>query len=145
MASSRYQTLCHVWLPVSDISKSLAYSLVNRQVDCGTAGHCSVLPSQCCFNKQLSNKHTFTALSYFPLYQRTLCQYTYRTYLHISCPVSYSSHHKAVPSLWLPYQYSLYSAIFLLVSPHHSHCAVITTQSDPHVSTLCRKTIAGRL
>ena len=39
MASSGYQTLCHVRLPVSDISKSLPHSLVNRQADCGTEGH----------------------------------------------------------------------------------------------------------
>jgi len=49
MASSGYQTLCHVRLPVSDISKSLPHGLVNRQADCGTAGHCSVLPSQVLF------------------------------------------------------------------------------------------------
>ena len=30
---------------------------------------------KCCFNKQLSNKHIFTTLSYFPLYQRILCQH----------------------------------------------------------------------
>ena len=49
MASSGYQTLCHVLLPVSDISKSLPHNLVNRQADCGTAGHCSVLPSPVLF------------------------------------------------------------------------------------------------
>ena len=49
MASSGYQTLCHVQLPVSDISKSLPHSLVNRQADCGTAGHFSVLPSAVLF------------------------------------------------------------------------------------------------
>ena len=49
MASSGYQTLCHVPLPVSDISKSLPHSLVNCQADCGTAGHCSVLLSQVLF------------------------------------------------------------------------------------------------
>ena len=49
MASSGYQTLCHVRLPVSDIIKSLPHSLVNRQADCGTAGHCSVLPLQVLF------------------------------------------------------------------------------------------------
>jgi len=38
MASSGYETLCHVQLPVSDISKFLTHSLVNRQADCGTAG-----------------------------------------------------------------------------------------------------------
>jgi len=43
VASSEYQTPRHAWLPISDISKSLPHSLVNRQVDCGTAGHCSVL------------------------------------------------------------------------------------------------------
>ena len=57
-----------------------------------------------CFNKQLSNKHISTALSHFPMSQRNLCQYTYRTYLHISCPVRHWSHHKAVPSLSPPYQ-----------------------------------------
>jgi len=36
-------------LPVSDISKSLPHSLENRQADCGTAGHCSVLPSEVLF------------------------------------------------------------------------------------------------
>ena len=51
MASSGYQTLCHVRLPVSDISKSLPHSFVNRQADCGTAGHCSVLPSQVLFQQ----------------------------------------------------------------------------------------------
>jgi len=49
MASSGYKTLCHVRLPVSDISKSLRHNLVNRQADCGTAGHCSVLPLQVLF------------------------------------------------------------------------------------------------
>ena len=49
MASSGYQTLCHVRLPVSDISKSMPHSFVNRQADCGTAGHCSVLPSEVLF------------------------------------------------------------------------------------------------
>jgi hypothetical protein len=49
MDSSGYQTLCHVQLPVSDISKTLPHSLVNRQADCGTAGHCSLLPSQVLF------------------------------------------------------------------------------------------------
>jgi len=48
MASLAHQTLCHVPLPVSDISKSLPHSLVNRQADSGTAGHCYVSP-------QLSN------------------------------------------------------------------------------------------
>jgi len=48
-ASSGYQILCHVRLPVSGISNSLPHSLVNRQADCGTAGHCSVLPSQVLF------------------------------------------------------------------------------------------------
>ena len=46
MASSGYQTLCHIRLPVSDINKLLPHSLVNRQADCGTVGHCSILPSQ---------------------------------------------------------------------------------------------------
>ena len=41
---------------------------------------------KCCFNKQLSNKHIFTALHYFPTYQRTLCEYTYTTYI-LSCEV----------------------------------------------------------
>ena len=49
MASSGYQTLCHVQLPVSDIGKSLPHSLVNRQTDCDTAGHCSVLRSEVLF------------------------------------------------------------------------------------------------
>ena len=80
MATSGYQTLCHVRLPVSDISKSLPHSLVNRQADCGTAGHCSLLPSE--VRKQLSNKHICTALSYFPMYQRTLCQYIKHISLH---------------------------------------------------------------
>ena len=51
LASSGYETLCHVWLPVSDISKSLPHSLVNRQADCGTTGHCSVLPPQVLFQQ----------------------------------------------------------------------------------------------
>jgi len=50
MANSGYQTLCHVRLPVSDISKSLPHSLVKRQAYCGTAGHCSVLLSQVLFS-----------------------------------------------------------------------------------------------
>ena len=50
MASSGYHTGCHVLLPVSDIIKSLAYSLVKRQADCGTAGHCSVLPPEVLFH-----------------------------------------------------------------------------------------------
>jgi len=49
MASSGYQTLCHVRLPVSDISKSLPHNLMIRQADCGTAGHYSFLPSQVLF------------------------------------------------------------------------------------------------
>jgi len=49
MAGSGYQTLCLFRLPVSDISKSLPHSLVNCQADCGTAGHCSVLPSEVLF------------------------------------------------------------------------------------------------
>ena len=48
-ASSGHQTLCHVRLPVSDISKSLPHSLVSCQADCGTAGHCSFLPSKVLF------------------------------------------------------------------------------------------------
>ena len=59
MAISGYQTLCHVRLPVSDISKLLPHSLVNRQADCGTAGQL-FYSHKCCFNKQLSNKHIFT-------------------------------------------------------------------------------------
>ena len=51
MASSGYQTLCHVRLPVSDISKLLPHSLVNRQADSSTAGHCSVLPPQVLFQQ----------------------------------------------------------------------------------------------
>jgi len=51
MASSGYQTLRHVRLPVSDISKSLPHNLINRQADCGTAGHYSVLPSQVLFQQ----------------------------------------------------------------------------------------------
>ena len=84
---------------------------------------------QCCFNKQLSNKHNFTALSYFPLYHRTLCQYTYTTYLNISCPVRHWSHHKAVPSLSPPYQHSLYSATLLLsVATPQSLCSQNNTK-----------------
>jgi len=49
MARSEYQTLCHVMLPVSDISKSLSHSLVNCQADCSTAVHCSILPSEVLF------------------------------------------------------------------------------------------------
>ena len=56
---------------------------------------------KCCFNKQLSNKHTITALTYFPTYQRIIYQYTYRTYLYTSCPVRYWRHHKAVHWLWM--------------------------------------------
>ena len=97
-----------------------------------------------CFNKQLPNKDSFTALSYLPLYQRILCQYTYRIYLHISCTVRYWSHHRAVPSLWPPYQFSLYSATLLLVSPHCSHCAVTATQSHTYVPTLCTKPFSER-
>jgi len=39
-------TVCHVRIPVSDISKSLPNSLVKRRADCGTAGHCCVLLSE---------------------------------------------------------------------------------------------------
>jgi hypothetical protein len=49
MAISGYQTLGHVRLPVSDISKSLSQSLVKYQADCGTAGHRSLLPSEVLF------------------------------------------------------------------------------------------------
>ena len=42
---------CHVRLSVSDISKLLPHSLVNLQADCGTAGHCSVLPSAVLFQQ----------------------------------------------------------------------------------------------
>jgi hypothetical protein len=49
MASSGYQTQGTVRLPVSDSSKSLPHSLVNRQDDCGIAGHCSVLPTEVLF------------------------------------------------------------------------------------------------
>jgi hypothetical protein len=49
MASSGHQRECHVRLPVSDISKSLPHRLVKRQVDCGTAGHCSILSSEVLF------------------------------------------------------------------------------------------------
>jgi len=90
MASSGYQTMCHVRLPVSDSSKSLPHSLVNRQADCGTAGHFCFIVRIFVLNKQSSNKRIFTALCYFPLYQHILCQYTYRTYLHTSCPVMYA-------------------------------------------------------
>ena len=38
LTSSRYQTLCHVQLLVSDSSKLLPHNLVNCQSDCGTAG-----------------------------------------------------------------------------------------------------------
>jgi hypothetical protein len=91
MASSGYQTLCYVRLPVpiSVISKSLPHGLVNRQAACGTSGHCSLLLSLCCSNKQLSNQHIFTALPHFPLSHRTLCQHTHTTCLQISCPVRY--------------------------------------------------------
>jgi len=89
MASSGYQTLCHIRLPVSDISKSLPRSLVNRQANCGTPLIVLFYRHKCCFNKQLSNMHIFTTLSYFPLYQRILCHYTYKTYFQISCPVRY--------------------------------------------------------
>jgi hypothetical protein len=51
MASSEYQTLCHVRLPVSDISKSLLHSLVNRQAICGTADHCSFFIVSCVVSK----------------------------------------------------------------------------------------------
>jgi hypothetical protein len=78
---------CHVRLPVSDISKSLPHSLVNCQADCGTVGHFCFIARSIVLNKQLSNMHIFTALSYFAMYQHILCQYKHRTYLHISCPV----------------------------------------------------------
>jgi hypothetical protein len=51
MASSGYQTLCHVRSPVSDSSKSFLHSLVNRQADCGTAGHCSFFIVSCVVSK----------------------------------------------------------------------------------------------
>jgi len=120
IGSSLYKTLCHVQLPVTDISKSLPHSLVNRQADCGTAGHWSVFHQQCCFNKQLSNSTSLLSslifrcnnahsvnthtehnwlfpvttqplfihienITYSPMYQRTLCQYTYRTSLSLAC------------------------------------------------------------
>ena len=46
IASSGYQTLCYVRLPVSGIGNSLPYSLVNRQADCGTAGQST--DTSCC-------------------------------------------------------------------------------------------------
>ena len=49
IGSSGYQTLRHVRLSVSDNIKTLPHSLVNRQADCGTTGHCSVLPSAVLF------------------------------------------------------------------------------------------------
>ena len=101
MTRSGYQTLRHVPLAVSDISKSLPHSLVNHQADCDTAVTDLFYRHKCCFHKQLSNKHIFTALSYFPTYQRILCQYTHRTYIHISCPVMYWSHHKVLYWLWM--------------------------------------------
>ena len=77
MAGSGYQTLCRVRLPVSDISNSLPHSLVSRQADCGTAGHCSVLPPQVLFQQTAVQQHIFTPLPHSPLYQHTLCQYTH--------------------------------------------------------------------
>jgi len=79
MAGSVHQTMCHVLLPVSDISNSLPHSPVNRQADCGTAGHRSVVPSQVLFQQTAVQQHIFTPLSHSPTYQCTLCQYTYRT------------------------------------------------------------------
>jgi hypothetical protein len=43
------QDIRHCVMFGSDSSKLLSHSVVNRQADCGTAGHCSVLPSQVLF------------------------------------------------------------------------------------------------
>jgi len=59
MASSGYQTLCHVELPVSGISKSLPHSIVNHQGDCGTASHCSVLSWEVLFWTNSCQKGTY--------------------------------------------------------------------------------------
>ena len=48
--------MCHFRLPVSDISKLLQHSFVNLQADCGTAGHCAVLPSQVLFQQTAVQK-----------------------------------------------------------------------------------------
>ena len=40
---------------------------------------------KCCFNKQLPNKHTFTALPSFPLYHGTLCQHIHNIHPVLWC------------------------------------------------------------
>jgi hypothetical protein len=64
---------------ICDVSKSLPHG---RSLFCFTV-------RTVVLNKQLSNKHIFTALPYIPMYQRTICQYTHQTQLPVSCPLMY--------------------------------------------------------
>jgi len=83
---------------------------------------------KCCFNKQLSNSTSLLHSLVFPCTNVPSVS-THTTYLHISCPVSYWSHHKAVSSPSPRYQYSLYSATLLLsVATPQSLCSQKNTQ-----------------
>ncbi len=132
MTSSGYQTLCHIGyqcLILANYYHTALWLWRSRSLFC-------FIVRSVVRNKQLSNKHIFTAVSYFPIDKRILCQYTYRrSYVnthteHILCQYTYRTSYvnKHTEHILCQYTYRKYP-----MSIHIQNISYVNTHTE-HIS-----------